>query len=59
MTESWESWERELNHEEYECCEECGCTIYNGEAYYEIDDVFYCETCADRKFRRIMDYDCI
>ena len=51
-----ESWEKELEHEEYECCEECGNELQNGEGYYDIDGRKICETCMDG-YHRIMDYD--
>lgn len=51
-----EIWEKELKHEEYECCEECGNELQNGEGYYDIDGRKICDTCMD-SYRRIMDYD--
>lgn len=28
-------------------CDECGAPIYEGEGYYEISGVVYCERCID------------
>lgn len=52
-----EIWEQELDNTEYECCDECGQNIYNGEPYYEIGDTKLCEDCMKDKYRRFMDYD--
>ncbi len=29
----------------FDHCEECGCEIYDGDEYYEIDGKRYCEAC--------------
>lgn len=51
-----ELWEQELDTTEYDCCDECGDAIYDGEGYYDIDGRKICETCMDG-YHRIMDYD--
>lgn len=51
-----ELWERELDTTKYDCCDECGNAIYNGEPYYVINDTNICEDCMNN-YRRIMDYD--
>ena len=40
-----------------ECCSECGQPFENGDAYYEVDNIKYCEECFLDTFRRIIDYD--
>jgi len=45
-----------LDTTEYDCCDECGDAIYNGEGYYDIDARKICETCMDG-YHHIMDYD--
>ena len=51
-----ELWEKELEHEEHECCDECGNELQNGESYYAIGYTKICEDCMNNH-RRIMDYD--
>ena len=51
-----ELWEKEFENTKYECCSECGNPIYNGQSYYEINDMKLCEDCMNN-YRRIMDYD--
>lgn len=51
-----ELWEQELDTTEYDCCDECGNPIYNGEPYYVINDTKYCEDCMNNH-RHLMDYD--
>ena len=51
-----EIWEKELpeNDEVYDCCDECGNPIYDGDSYYEIDGRFICDDCMQDKYKRTM-----
>lgn len=55
MSELWEQ-ELDSDNKKYECCDECGNPIHNGESYYIINETKFCEDCMNN-FRRIMDYD--
>ena len=38
-------------------CAICGTTIWDGEDYFDVDDLIYCEDCMMDEFRKVANYD--
>ena len=38
-------------------CAICGTTIWDGEDYFDVDDLIYCEDCMVDEFRKVANYD--
>ena len=51
--------EAELEEVNRQClhCAMCGGTIYDGDDYFDLDDMILCEDCMIDNYRRVASYD--